>query len=356
MVCELCGDNKNIGKQAGYFNKHLVEKHSIKNYETYILITKYNNIKPKCLCGCGNETNFINNDFKKYCHGHNSQHMFNLKRDLILENKIINDYKNYLSVKDIVDKYELNRNTIYRILKQNNITRTVSKSKQLYVINEKIFEVIDNEEKAYWLGFLFADGYNNTNKNDVRLCISNVDYCHLIKFTEFLNTNKPIRYNNKNSSSVVIENKKISKDLASKGMVKCKTFILEYPNINRQLDKHFIRGFFDGDGCITYGKKFNILANISMVSTGIFLNEITKRIPINFSYTKRHKFKDDNILTISSGGICNLLKFYDYIYKDSTIYLKRKHDKFVNWFEFYFNRTRIQNKTLKLKNKINYGK
>jgi hypothetical protein len=52
--------------------------------------------------------------------------------------------------------------------------------------NRHIFDVIDTPEKAYWLGFIIADGYLNDNKNMLRIKLGNKDKCHLEKFIKFL--------------------------------------------------------------------------------------------------------------------------------------------------------------------------
>jgi intein/homing endonuclease len=175
----------------------------------------------------------------------------------------------------------------------------------------------------------------------------------LEKLNIFLKTDKKIRNNNKNSSKVVIENKKISNDLIKNGLVQSKTHILRFPIfIQENLIRHFIRGYFDGDGCITYGKKLNKNCQISITSTLNFLKQIDKYININFGYTKRHKERDNEIYTIISGGVCNLMTFYNYLYKDSTIYLDRKKLKFENWFKYYFDNVNISKKTKEIKNKL----
>jgi hypothetical protein len=354
MICEIC--NKSFGRQGGHFNKHLFNEHNINNYESYILKIKYNDLKPKCACGCGDNTIFYFKDYKKYCHGHNTKHLYELNKDLLIDNIITEEYKKGMLVKDISLKYNVSLNIIYKILNDNKVIKTISKSKQKYKINEEIFKEIDTEEKAYWLGFLFADGYNNTNKNSVALTLSNVDLDHLYKFKNFVETNKPIRRNNDNSSKLVLENKLISSDLNNHGVIQNKTHKLEFPNIESKLENHFIRGYFDGDGCITYGKIIGKYANISIVSNKIFLEKIVDKININFTYTKRHKKKADNIFTIGTGGIINLIIFYHYIYNDATIYMDRKRNKFIEWFDYYFKNVKIKNKTKKILKEINYGK
>jgi len=62
-----------------------------------------------------------------------------------------------------------------------------SKSTRQYTFNEYIFENIDTEEKAYWLGFLMADGYNHESKTCVTLRLQEEDKEILEKFKSFLN-------------------------------------------------------------------------------------------------------------------------------------------------------------------------
>lgn len=77
---------------------------------------------------------------------------------------------------------------------------------------------------------------------------------------------------------------------------------------------------------------------------------------VKFWLHKRHKERDNEIMTISSGGITNIIKFYHYLYNESSIYMDRKKDKFERWFNWYFdNIKRPHNKTLELKSKyLNY--
>ena len=127
-----------------------------------------------------------------------------------------------------------------------------------YQINENIFNNIDSEEKAYFLGFLMADGYNNETRYSVRLCLKEEDVCVLESLKNILypNNDKPIGYIKRkdgfNLNYLDICNKHISKTLANLGMIQAKTFKLQYPNISNTMNKHFIRGYFDGDGCINF--------------------------------------------------------------------------------------------------------
>ena len=347
MICKLC--NETFGRQGGSFNKHLFKDHNISDYKSYIIKIEYNDKYPLCGCGCGCETTYRNNEFKTFIHGHNSALDSKILKESRPNKDIIELYNSGKTGDEISDIFNINRAYIFKILKEYTKIRDFSARKIKYKIDDTIFEKIDNEEKAYWFGFLYADGYINYDKNSITLCLSNIDIDILYNFSKFLKTDKPIRNNNDNSCKVVIENKKITNDLRKLGLIQCKTHILKFPKINKNLKNHFIRGYFDGDGCITYGSKLNKNANVSITSTLNFLKEIDNNIDVNFTYNKRHKDRDDNILTMVSGGIVNIMKFYNYIYKDASIYMCRKKKKFNEWFDFYFSNTKCKPNTIEIK-------
>lgn len=55
--------------------------------------------------------------------------------------------------------------------------------------NDNIFSLIDTEEKAYWLGFLYADGYIRKGENNhISIVLQQRDINHLVKFKKFLNS------------------------------------------------------------------------------------------------------------------------------------------------------------------------
>lgn len=75
-------------------------------------------------------------------------------------NDIIKLYtQNWMKADDIGCKYNVSGCLIIRILKDNSITIR-RRGGRKYRVNVNFFENIDTEEKAYWLGFLYADGYN----------------------------------------------------------------------------------------------------------------------------------------------------------------------------------------------------
>ncbi len=124
--------------------------------------------------------------------------------------------------------------------------------KRKYKLNEKIFEDVRREEQAYWLGFFAADGAITENK--IRLRLSCEDYSHLQKWKRFTSwTGKDYFCQRTDSCEVYFRSSKIKDDLAKYTITNRKTFTLEFPveQLSDSLLRHYVRGYFDGDGCIT---------------------------------------------------------------------------------------------------------
>lgn len=128
-------------------------------------------------------------------------------------------------------------------------------------VNLDFFEIINSPEKAYWLGFLAADGYIVGNELNIQLQQS--DKAHLQKFSDAINGNLTIRdINGKNNFGteyhhyrVSIKSDKIVKDLSQYGIVPNKSLILTKPDIPKEYYPYWIIGYMDGDGCISKNKK-----------------------------------------------------------------------------------------------------
>lgn len=122
--------------------------------------------------------------------------------------------------------------------------------------NRNIFNKIDNEEKAYWLGFIVADGYLNINKHMLRIKLGNRDRSHLIKFIKFVGGNEEMLKSEIHSETgnenfyVSLYSKEIMNDLLSLGVEQAKSGKEKVCNIDKKYYRDFIRGLWDGDGFI----------------------------------------------------------------------------------------------------------
>ena len=220
-------------------------------------------------------------------------------------------------------------------------------AKRKYELNEHYFDAIDTEEKAYWLGFLYADGYNNEKRHEIKIRLAIQDEDFLIKFrnTLFPNKDKPIYYyqkkdkNNKNKIAfceIVIDSKNISEKLKDYGCVQAKTFKLSFPKwLDKKLYSHFIRGVFDGDGsiCLSVLKTGKHKTMFSIIGYRPFMQEINNIIAnncgLNCNKLIDYKGKDERIATVAWTGCRQCIKIRDYLYKDATIFMQRKYDKFM---------------------------
>ena len=124
-----------------------------------------------------------------------------------------------------------------------------------YSVDESAFETT-TEEPAYWMGILMADGnisIGKTGNPRIALTLAQIDYDHLVKFSEFLKCTNPILPKKiKYRGTVVIQyylrfsSNRIAERLVTHGIVRRKSLIAKV--IGLENDRHFWRGAFDGDG------------------------------------------------------------------------------------------------------------
>ena len=239
--------------------------------------------------------------------------------------------------RDLGKAFNMSGVAVQGLLKRRGIARTAQTYLQRkYKINENYFDEIDSEEKAYFLGFLYADGYNNTDRHTVTLSLQEKDVEILIRLKELLGYEKPlskIKLNmyNKNRSDqyrLTIHNKRISEKLDSFGCIKNKTYTLSYPSfLSENLHRHFIRGYCDGDGWI--GKR-----SVSITSSKTFCQDlkvlITKTLSINTYNRRPHPHTNENIESLEISGELKCRKFLFWLYNDCTISLKRKYERYID--------------------------
>ena len=246
---------------------------------------------------------------------------------------------------DLAKEYPVSSTAINGLLRRHGYkAKSQSELQRKYNIDETFFDVIDTEEKAYFLGFLYADGYNNTDRNSVNLSLKEDDKEILEILNNLLQPNKPLQYveikdtNSSNQYRLVIANKHISQKLVELGCDKAKTHNLTFPTeeqVPSCLIRHFIRGYFDGDGSVSKGKK----SKVDIIGTTAFLEPLQDILFNELSLNKtllnqRHKERDNTIRSLQIGGILQCIKFRDWLYEGSTIYLERKKQVF-NSYIFY---------------------
>lgn len=209
-----------------------------------------------------------------------------------------------------------------------------------YTFDMNYFEQINTEDKAYWLGFIAADGYLNKRGNTLGICLDISDKEHLEKFKNCINYTGNVftrtsQYSKKHrvtlKAVIEIYSTKLSKMINSYGLDYQKTKTLgKVKNIPPHLMHHFIRGVFDGDGCLflekPVTKNHKGSPGITIVGTKDFLNFICDHIP-DVPKSLQHDKRTSNTYTLYLKSIIRYKRFTDYIYKDATIFLDRKFKK-----------------------------
>ncbi len=245
----------------------------------------------------------------------------------------IDRYKNGEKIADIAKELNVSHCTVCNYIHEAGLEIKIRD----YPIDENMFDNIDCEWKAYFLGLLFADG--NVRKNYLAFVISltekdkyildyfsnkifgfiKLDYRGCIKI--YGKNNK--EYISKPSFRLTVCSKKLCYKLKEYGCEPKKSLILEWPkNIPDNMIHHFIRGYFDGDGHISKeGKVFTI------VSSDKFCEDFSK-------FLKNELDIDGRI--VKAGKVSRFMfyrqdkmqKIKEFMYKDATIFLQRKRDRF----------------------------
>jgi DNA-binding transcriptional regulator WhiA len=265
-----------------------------------------------------------------------------------LKNKIVEEYyvKKDLSFKDLSYYLNVSERALSRVLKEAGInTKRINR----YRINEEYFQTIDNQEKAYILGLLYADGYVGDNHfNNIVLGMKDKDIIY--KVANLLEYDGEIRLGNKGGFEnsgvnyiLSISSEKMASDLRKLGLYPNKsTSMVEIPQLDTELYRHFIRGYFDGDGSILHSKttSYHMVAgekkkyeydkvNFCILGTNSFIMQIVNIL--NLKYYSIRKTKCNEIIEIRVCSNKEIKKLFKYFYDESTIYLERK---FVKWQGF----------------------
>lgn len=247
--------------------------------------------------------------------------------------KLINLYNSGLSLSKISTQSNHSTSFLRKIFKDQNFKlRSISKSKQQLKVNDLYFSDINSEEKAYFLGLLFADGNVHSKYNAITLKLQSKDKYILEKFSNII-YDKIHLYQSENNGVLKFSSQQIKQDLIKLGCTPNKSLKLKFPIIRDDLVNHFMRGYFDGDGCITKYKNdyiFSIVATEDFCQT--FNKILLDKINVFCSLSKENKSieRGNSITTIlKTGGNIKIEKILDFIYKNATVYLPRKYQKYI---------------------------
>lgn len=259
-------------------------------------------------------------------------------------------YKSGIGSCVIAKKFKISSNTVVKIARKFGVPIHNVGTSRKYTLDEKFFDGIDTEEKAYFLGLLYADGYIHEKKYIISLELAEKDKALILKFRKALGTNRPILKRESWHSikgklyftktwRLAISSKYMISALAKLGCYQNKSLTLKFPNSNQVPNKfrnHFIRGYFDGDGCWTLGRGWNINSakqlTFGVCGTKEFLIDLQKIFikELKLNKTKLGKRYKNNINSydLRYGGNQTTKIIGQFIYKHATIYLLRKYWKY----------------------------
>jgi len=281
----------------------------------------------------------------------------NLKRKVNLRT-IIFSQKDKETIKDLYLNKNIGTTTIGRKFnvsysRINNELRSLNvpiKPKnfgyKLYKNDSTVFNNIDCHEKAYWIGFLMGDGTILDKKKAITLDLAVLDIDHVEKFKAFLKAENPIhkyeqicKFTNKTTyhASICVRSDELYLGAIKSGLFPRKSLKEKIPNIDPIYYNSFILGLVDADGSwfttTQYKHKlftFSLMSGINIIKD--IQHILVKNCNLNTNKITKLDLKTGTGGTISYSGIKQTKSIYDYLYKNSPVYLERKKKIIENYF------------------------
>lgn len=247
--------------------------------------------------------------------------------------QILNLYQHEgMGMAKIGTMFNVSKTVISRVLKENGVK--IKQDNHVYKADYRIFENINTPEKAYWLGFIAADGcvYDRPQNATIKITIHEKDKAHLEKFKKFLNSNIPIKetisqgfsgYASSPCVTIDVNSKKMAYDLIDKNIVPRKSLILKPPKIDEQYYLPYIMGYFDGDGSIYKTGKNHLEFGIEFIGSLETISWINQVLNLNAKLEKRNV--DKETYHIRCGGIQKPYSIIKPIFNSVDIHLDRKY-------------------------------
>lgn len=257
--------------------------------------------------------------------------------------EIVEKYNLGFKIKELCNLYNRTKWAITTLLHRRNIKiRPAKEERRVNHFNQDFFEKIDSEEKAYLLGLIFADGSMSiVRKKEKRVSIflAEEDCDIILKLKNNLNCNfNPILINRKkprqNLIGYIFYSSKLFDDLMKLGCTPKKSLTLQFPTDNQvpqEFIRHFIRGYFDGDGCICWtGNKTMLVTLMSSKNFSLNLSEVlNKYLKTTGTISKGNPNSEAEIYRLYIGGSQQCVNLLNWLYKDANIFLNRKIEKYL---------------------------
>lgn len=252
------------------------------------------------------------------------------------------------------NKLNIKQSQVQYSLKRYNKQLTAREAQLKHTCDWSYFKNIDSQEKAYWLGFIYADGcISDTSKKGnkrFQLTLSIKDLAHLEDFKKAINASHLIhQYVVKKGkmighkyATIKITSDDFCNDLILHGCTPRKSNALFFPSLEKSFINHFIRGYFDGDGSVFISKekhwrtkKISDVIHYRFGGTESFLSSVAKEINLGKSLKKA---KRSVMYELSYKRNKKVIPFKDYLYHNATTFMSRKKIIFDN----HINKIKVQ--------------
>ena len=209
------------------------------------------------------------------------------------------------------------------------VARNTSETSRRYRVDENFFDLIDSEAKAYWLGFVTADGA--IKRDCIELRLQARDIGHLKKIADAMQAEHPIslkeskcRDENYQYAHLQISSLRLLQALARLGVGPNKSFTVQpCLEIPKHLLAHYWRGVVDGDGCITCSGRLHSHWTLKLVGNQYMVEGFRRFISpqVHSKAQIKPKYK---VFEISYTGNILARRIVEILYDKASIYLDRK--------------------------------
>lgn len=264
----------------------------------------------------------------------------NKEGDTIDLKSVKRKYFNHWAINKIARHHSCSHQQIGKIVWREIPKRRPIKYK--YKIDHNFFDKINNQNSAYILGFLMADGCVSKKSCEISIALHKKDVCVLKFIKKQLKSESNISIKN-DVCRVSFYSRVLSEKLKQLGCVPLKSTKLIWNDnvVPGNLIHHFIRGYFDGDGHFSFyfikGKYLKTHLNIA--STLNFCNGLSMFVKNKFGFnvSMSQRRKNSPCRTIELNGNKQVSVFLNWMYKDATICLPRKSEKVKEYLKIYSN-------------------
>lgn len=244
------------------------------------------------------------------------------------------------SCTSIAKIYATHHKKISSLLRERNILLRNPLKKRKYELDESFFEQINSEEKAYFLGLLYADGYVGDKCRIVGITLQERDKNILEKLRKIIGYSKPLVYrkspnpNWQNTYVLDMYGQKTYQNVVRLGCTSKKSLTLKFPTedqVPNHLLRHFVRGYFCGDGSIS-----NHSASANITSSITFLLPLKKMLENMGIESKMNNLPCNDITKqLRFNKVVSVIKFLDWIYEGACLYIDRKYAAYLFLKEKY---------------------